>query len=104
MANRHRRSFQKEFGGTIGKGGLPIALFENHYNARLNKCIYLLDVRTIRDDKKKLHSLTLNDLLDNKSIAGYLSLDDEVIFCSMRDTHCRTADEWRALIKPFMEE
>ena len=82
-------NFQKQYGGTVVNGGQTIALFENHYNARLNKCIYLLSVRGIRDDKKRTRGLVLNDLYDNKLIGTYLSIDDEVMFCDVRDAKCR---------------
>jgi hypothetical protein len=102
-------TFQKEWGGNIvnTKDGQTVGNFENHYNARLNKCIYLESSTIVRTKAQKINkSLRLFDLHENKEIGSYFSIDDgaRTMMCNVGDTNCRTEDEWRALVKPLMEE
>jgi len=34
----------------------------------------------------------------------FLALEEKTAHCSVQDKPCQTEEEWRALIKPFMED
>ena len=83
--------------------GLTIAAdnYENHYNSRFNKCFYLES-----HQRGAMRSLMLLDLNDHKEIGAYIGQLDsqDPIKCVLQETRCKTQEEWRALIKPFMED
>ena len=84
--------------------------YENHYNARLNKCIYLLTTMLASRDRSFLKVMTLFDINENREIARFAFGQTELLSCwlqekaSLPQSNCRTEQEWRQLIKPFMEE
>ena len=79
--------------------------YENHYNARLNKCFYL-EVMNAQDRAEPPYTImTLYDLKDGIEIASYSKVEGEApSICVMQGKQCKTEQEWRALIKPFMED
>jgi hypothetical protein len=101
-------TFNKEWGSNVVNnkdGGQTVANFQNHYNARLNKCFYLEIATTYERDKKPFESLRLFDLLDNKEYATFLVGGGlTLMHCEVGDRHCTSEAEWRELIKPFMED
>jgi hypothetical protein len=82
--------------------------YENHYSGRLNKCFFL--EIAVSYDKGKVDStkiMRLFDLNDNKEYGVYVSgvtVDGPPLGCVLQGKGCRTEAEWRALIKPFMED
>jgi hypothetical protein len=97
-------TFNKEWGSNVvnSKDGQTVANFENHYNARLNKCFYLEISTTYERDKKPLKSFRLFDLLDNKEYATFI--EGFLMHCQVGDRFCTSEAEWRELIRPFMED
>jgi hypothetical protein len=81
--------------------GQTIRNYENHYNSRLNKCIYL-EITNTRG-KAPSRRMRLVDLNENREIATYREVGPWVL-CSVQEKECETEDEWRTLIKPFMED
>jgi hypothetical protein len=83
--------------------GLTIAAdnYENHYNSRLNKCFYLES-----HERGAMRSLMLIDLNDHKEMGAYIgqSSVQDPIKCVLQGKQCKSEEEWRALIKPFMED
>jgi hypothetical protein len=92
--------FEKDF---PEKSPNVIAFFENHYNARLNKCFMVEETTThVRDDKNKpvtIKILILIDVNDNKVIANFDPLQ-----CTVQERTCHSEQEWRLLVKPLMQE
>jgi hypothetical protein len=81
---------------------LPADNYENHYHSRLNKCFYL-EIHETGETK----SLRLFDLNDHKEIGSYvgeLGVQGPVRRCVLQEKQCKSEEEWRALIKPFMED
>jgi hypothetical protein len=94
--------------------------FENHYSLRLNKCFYLLTMKVFRTDSKSPDQggklMWLHDLNDNTQYGEYGHLSDDhrllgvspetvgILVCEVRGKRCRSEQEWRELIKPFMED
>jgi hypothetical protein len=94
---------RRGFEGTGIDDGSTLSFFNNHYNARLNKCIYLeSNVTTTKNAVYARHSLM--DLHGNRVIGSSLFIGNVMALCSVDSTPCRTGGEWLALIKPFMEE
>jgi hypothetical protein len=85
------------------KNILTTASYENHYNARLNKCFYLLTVTTSSLERWRLKNVVLIDLHENKEYGTFMG-GTVVTSCEVRGIQCRTEQEWQALVKPFMEE
>jgi hypothetical protein len=75
-----------------------VANYESHYNSRLNKCFYLETLVVLH--KEGVHnSMTIFDINENKKYGAYISGT-----CYVQTKQCKTEEEWRALIKPFMED
>jgi HD superfamily phosphohydrolase YqeK len=74
----------------------------NKAHSRLNKCIYLSDsISWGAGGEVKL--IDLVDLQENRQIAFYLKIPG-VLRCLVQQQQCKSEEEWRALIKPFMED
>jgi hypothetical protein len=79
------------------------ANYENRYNSRLNKCFYM-EVTYHERGKEPLRAMRLYDLNENREIAGYHEWGNALVYCWVQEKKCRNEEEWRALIKPFMED
>ena len=90
-------TFRKDWKGFPSKR----ANYENHYNSRLNKCFYIEITNTYERKIGLSRAMRLYDLYENKEIAGY---DKLVGACYVQEKQCASEAEWRALIKPFMED
>jgi hypothetical protein len=98
--------FAKDWGpGTVFNKGKTIARYENHYNSRLNKCFYIEVSDTYEPGKPPIRALRLYDLHENRELAGYVNLGVPLpVHCYVEQKPCEREEEWRALIKPFMED
>jgi hypothetical protein len=78
------------------------ANFQNHYNWSLKKCFYL-ENSAFYEGAQKISNLI--DLQDNKVIGTYDKLEGEpFVVCSVQGKPCASEQEWKALVKPLMEE
>jgi hypothetical protein len=76
--------------------------FANHYNLRLKKCFYLESAAFYEGAQKVLD---LVDLRENKVIGTYDKFEGApVVVCLVQDRQCKSEEEWRALVQPFMED
>jgi hypothetical protein len=82
------------------------ARYENHYSFRLKTCFYLVTIDIRGEAPAK--TMTLFNLNENREIASYTRLDGPQGFCFGQgmpdDAWCGSEEEWRSLIKPFMED
>lgn len=91
--------FDKDFPKSDRKG---LELFENHYNVHLNRCFILEESTIITNDQGKTNKtklLTLIDVNDNKVQGSFSSLN-----CDVQERKCDSEDEFRSLIKLFMQD
>ena len=91
--------FDKDFPKEDRKG---LESFENNYNVRLNKCFLLEENTMITRDQVKTYQtklLTLVDVHGNKVYGSFSPLN-----CDVQESKCRTEQEFRALIRPFMQD
>jgi hypothetical protein len=91
--------FEKDFPKDERKG---LENFENNYNVRLNKCFILEENTMINRDQGKVYSsklLTLIDVHANKVVGSFSPLN-----CDVQEAKCRTEQEFRALIRPYMDD
>lgn len=76
--------------------------FENHYSVRLNKC-FILEMNTsysrVEGKTEKIIILNLIDVNDNKSYGSFSPLN-----CEIQAKVCHSEQEFRALIRPFLED
>ena len=105
--------FKREFGTGINstKQGTTVTNFRNHYNAKLNACMYLLLSDGFSKDAKgkagpSLKSQTLFDLNENHEIATlWMRQDRETpMQCEVKGQTCTSQKEFESLIKPLMED
>src|SRR5262245_38938136 len=72
--------------------------YENHYNARLNKCMYL-EISQTSGRKGINRFLRLFDINENREIATYIkTAGNPLVHCQVQEKICRTEEEWRQLI------
>jgi len=104
--------FRREHNPPISKtkDGQTLFNYEGHYSARLNKCFFLeVAVSYERKEGKPTISKTMRlfELNDNKQYGIYMSgfvMDGPPIGCEVQDIVCQSENEWRQLLKPFMED
>jgi hypothetical protein len=89
------------------KNGQIISKYETHYNATLDKCFYL--TRSDIIGKKKVTKVErLFDVDENKEYGRFSGGNGDTFhICVMfvKGTHkCSSEDEWRVLIKQYMED
>jgi hypothetical protein len=92
-------AFEKDFPKADRNG---LEFFENSYNVRLNKCIMLENSTMVTRDQGKTGSMKILMLVDvhgNKVLGSFTGMN-----CEVQEAKCRNEQEFRALIKPFMEE
>lgn len=96
--------FAKEFGQNITntEGGQVIANYENHYNTRLNKCFIFETSDTLMHENGKSTSIKVLIVADVNANKIYANFDP--MQCDVQGQTCHSEQEWRALIKPLMEE
>ena len=110
--------FKREF-GTAGTpvtklGATSFHNFQNHYNSRMNACIYLIrssGFTAVRINKPgdgtKGHEMqALFNLNENKELGSYFKFTDSVspMQCQVGSSVCRSKEEWEVLIRPYLEE
>jgi len=91
--------FEKDFPPADRKG---LENFENHYSVRLNKCFMLEDNTLFSSDNGKNYQsrfMALVDVNDNKTVGSFNSLS-----CDVGEKKCRSEQEFKALIRPYMED
>ena len=99
-------TFAKEWGSVPGGYNSEVkasANYENHYNSRLNKCFYLET-----SNFSAVNNMSLWDLNENKEYGRYIIASAAegpvTVQCYVEKRDCKTEDEFRALIKQFMED
>lgn len=96
---RAEQIFEKDFPVTERKG---LEQYENHYNIRLNRC-FILEESTLftKDASKSYKTKTLNliDVNDNKVYGTF-----NILTCEVQNTICKSEQEFRSMIRPFMED
>jgi len=91
--------FDKDFPRNERKG---LEIFENDYNVRLNKCFLLEENTMMTRDQGKTYStklLTLIDVNANKVYGSFSPLN-----CDLLETKCRSEEEFRALMRPYLQD
>ena len=88
--------------------GQIITKYENHYNAKLDKCFYLT-ISNIVGKKKVTKVERLFDVDENKEYGRFTGGNGDTFhICVMfvgKGTHkCSSEDEWRGFIKQYMED
>ena len=105
--------FKREFGTGIDstKKGTTLTIFRNHYNSRINACLYLLISNGFVTDAKgksspPFRSQNLFDLNENHELGALWKHEnnDKPMQCQVNGKQCYSEAEFEALIKPLMEE
>jgi hypothetical protein len=102
-------TFRKYWGSGIStsSSGQITAKYENHYNYRLNKCFYLEISDSYERGKSPFRLMRLYDFQESREIGVFVGttvfLEEKTAHCSVQGKQCKSEEEWRALIKPFMD-
>jgi hypothetical protein len=83
------------------------ASYKSHFNARLNKCFYLLSTTTVSRTNQRnfaLISETLTDLGESRVFANFRGGYKLFTYCNVDDEPCSSQAEFEKLIKHYMEE
>ena len=104
--------FTKDYGNgsNPANGEKWWASYEDHYNARLNKCFFLLTVDTDVRSVGRNRMVTLYDLNEDTEIANFTKMEGDPLrgFCfgqgMPENASCGTERHWRAMIKSYMED
>jgi hypothetical protein len=74
--------------------------YESHYDPRLGKCFYLNTSEHLWEKGgKAFNGMWLGELNEHR-VYGRLNEEE----CQVLGRRCRTEQEWRELVKPFMED
>ena len=94
--------------------GWTFTTYQSHYNSRSNKCFYLLKREghreNYRDSRGLYKIIMLIDLHENRGIGSYEGMttepttEEKTFDCLVQEKKCKSEEEWRALIKPLMED
>ena len=94
--------------------GWTFTTYQSHYNSHSNKCFYLLKREghreNYRDSRGLYKIIMLIDLHVNRGIGSYegmtteRTMEEKTFDCLVQEKKCKSEEEWRALIKPFMED
>ena len=111
---RNAREWFKQLyddGEQIDNGTETHTRYTNHYNAKGNRCYVLLETTGFQKESKTgeitmTESKTLIDVNENKDLASYFAFVNppKVMLCRMAEAHCRSSKEWKALVRPYMEQ
>jgi len=118
LAERCGKQASAEFKREFGAVGVPVTQsgttslhsFQNHYNSKLNACIYLIrsnGFASVKGKKARGHEMqALYDLNENKEFGTYFKFSDSsaLMQCQVGGKTCLSKEEWEALIKPYLEE
>lgn len=89
-------------------GNLYSKQFENHYNARLNKCFIVINTDVLNIDPRKGKPWVVSDIWDindHKEIGIYArDTEQPPLLCHVAGTLCTDDPSWDKLIKPYMED
>jgi hypothetical protein len=84
-----------------------LASIQSHYNSRLNRCFAIQ--RTMINGDPNVNLFDVNEgkdygefILSHVQYKGELTLI--VTECYVEKKHCRSAEEWEELARPYMEE
>jgi len=91
------KAFAQEWTQYPGKGN-----YEGHYSSRLNKCFSVETINIFGNPPSRMTRLF--DLNESRMIGEYSKTADNYVFCRVQQKRCKSEAEWRALIKPFMED
>jgi hypothetical protein len=103
-------TFRKYWGSGSSKTdiGQIIGKYDNHYNYRLNTCFYLEISDSYERGKSPVRLMRLYDLHESREIGVFVGttvfLEEKTAHCWVQEKECTGEAEWRALIRPFMEE
>jgi hypothetical protein len=87
--------------------GITTAIHSSHYNAKLNRCFYLVTATTISRKPAEGISTVQNlfDANENKEFGIFAGNNrDAFVICSMLGRNCNSRAEWDALVMQYMED
>jgi hypothetical protein len=84
--------------------------YQSHYNARLNKCFFVVSTRAIakspKDQAVNFIALELYDVNEKASYGMYnRTLSEKApTYCAASGRTCSSQEEWEELVHPYMNE
>jgi hypothetical protein len=101
--------FGREYGPVSDdKDGQTLFNYENHYSARLKKCFFVeISMSYEREEGKPAPKIMRCSISTRtKEYGTFVSgpTESTPVTCVVRGSTCRSENEWRQLLKPFMED
>jgi len=105
--------FKREWGNGIDskKDSVQLATFRNHYNPRLNACLYLIESTATSREKSgqmgpAFHSVSLYDMNENHELATFTSQDGNprLLICTLYGKRCESREQFDAAVNALMTE
>lgn len=110
-AEQARKTFNE-----LGYAKKPFASYENHYNGKLNKCFMEISNTESVAGGNVVTSRNISDALEGKTYGEYVWQTEKgkkfweipplmctVTSASGEERQCKTDDEFKELIKPYMD-
>jgi len=94
-----------KWGNFVDEKGRGYNHFASHYNERLDKCLVQIDYYYYpKDMQKVLHSIEVLDAFEGTTYGSFFSGFYPSEICDVGNKKCNSLVEFKALIKPYMEE
>jgi hypothetical protein len=79
--------------------------FTSHYNRKLDKCLVQIDYYYFpKDEEKVLRSIEIFDAFEGTIRGSFFVGFYPLLICNVGNKECKSLEEFKALIKPYMEE
>jgi hypothetical protein len=80
--------------------------YSNHYNSRLNKCFADVTQLKATRDNGMFTNRFLIDVNENREVGSFLQSGKSqlVMACSMANRDCKSDEEWKAMLAPYVEQ
>jgi hypothetical protein len=80
--------------------------FTSHYNKKLDKCLIQIDYYYFPKDERErvIRSIEIFDAFEGTIRGSFFAGVYPLLICEVGNKKCNSLEEFKALIKPFMEE
>jgi hypothetical protein len=105
--------FKNYFGSKETESYVTPADYSNHYNRKLNKCFVLANGTSYPKSKRnkndkfsyeKFVQAILLDVNENKLYGGFFETDGKLDSCKVLEVPCTSLDDWKRLVRSYMED
>ena len=100
--------FEKEWGNGKVKtdDGFMTSTYQSHYNKTMNKCFILHKTTSFsnKPNSNVMESEGIWDIQSNEDYGYFDSLNNALMVCDVRGVKCKSHNEWKSLIRTYMND